>query len=193
MAQCPVAICPVTVHCPVVQCPTILLQVSECCILHSVYLCVSVTAYRLLNMHSAYFVGHLLHSYLQSELFMCVEPHRLSTNCILSASCASCAHTFVHFSNSCLHRASLSLCSVNSPTLGVAAVLQSPGWPMASKRGPTLPPSLLSHEAILDRNKSKKQCIRLYNIHQTKPRKPERARDRDSKPRRSIFWAAFAK
>ena len=125
MAQCPVAICPVTVHCPVVQCPTILLQVSECCILHSVYLCVSVTAYRLLNMHSAYFVGHLLHSYLPSELFICVEPHRLSTNCILSASCASCAHTFVHFSNSCLHRASLSLCSVNSPTLGVAAVLQS--------------------------------------------------------------------
>ena len=79
------------VQCPVAQCPTILLQVSECCILHSVYLCVSVTAYRLLNMHSVCIVGHLLHSYLQSELFMCVEPHSLSTNCILSASCASCA------------------------------------------------------------------------------------------------------
>ena len=132
--------------------------VSECRILHNVWLCVSYCIGPLLNMHSVCSVGHLFHSGCVSDILkrtVYLRPSLwVSDLCILRASCTYFSTTHTFFSNSCLHR--VVYCKEQQQFFRARLDQWLPNVDL-----PTPPPSLLNHEAILDRNKSKKQCIRL--------------------------------
>ena len=114
-------------------------RTQSVCSLVSEY-CIEVVEYAQ-NLYCRSFASQLL----QCELFICVSQSEYQLH-ILYQLLVLTTQIFVEFSHSCLHRALLSLCVVwIARRSGVAAVLQSPAWPMTSKRGPSFPAQPWSH------------------------------------------------